>query len=260
MTSPAIRTSWQRHEVKYFVDETIALRLRRYCLENMRLDRHGEPFANRQYPIHSIYLDSPDLQLAKNVEAGEPDRFKLRVRTYRDRNQPEGQLPAFFEIKRKTMGIIYKQRALVDRRNATDLLRSGLSSYSPAIQPGDDQNEKLARFQWLRYQLRATPKVAVFYTREAYESTSESKGVRLSFDRNLCFHLTGAGSNHSADAWWPVPVRGVIFEVKFTDTYPVWLKNLLASNNLVRRGVCKYTLCLQAARGMNLNMSETRIA
>jgi hypothetical protein len=259
MTNPSIRTSWQRHEVKYFIDEALALRIRRYCVQNLRLDRHCQPFADRQYPIHSVYLDSPDFQLARNVEAGEPDRFKLRVRTYRATNQNDEGLPAFFEIKRKVMGIVYKQRALVDRGDAARLMQNGAATHSPGTVTAVEANDKLARFQWLRYQLRATPKVSVFYTREAYEQDA-GKGVRLSFDRRLSFQP--ADSNHTlgSGAWWPVPIRGVIFEVKFTDTYPVWLKNLLASSDLVRRGVCKYTLCLQAARGMSLDMKETRIA
>lgn len=260
MANQSIRTSWQRHEVKYFIDEALALRIRRYCLQNLKLDRHCEPFADRQYPIHSIYLDSPDFQLARNVEAGDPDRFKLRVRTYRSKSAPCGELPSFFEIKRKALGVIYKQRAMVERGAADRLIMGGLSSYNPSVAPEVEDNEKLARFQWLRYQLRASPKVAIYYTREAYESEGSSKGVRLSFDRNVSFHITDSGTVQNGRAWWPVPVRGVIFEVKFTDTYPIWLKNLLASNDLVRRGVCKYMLCLQAARCMNLNMTETRIA
>ncbi|GMU33200.1 MAG: polyphosphate polymerase domain-containing protein [Planctomycetia bacterium] len=259
MTNPSIRTSWQRHEVKYFIDEALALRIRRYCVQNLRLDRNCQPFADRQYPIHSVYLDSPDLQLARNVEAGEPDRFKLRVRTYRHALQADQGLPAFFEIKRKVMGIIYKQRSIVDRADAVRLLRNGANSHCPGTVTETEANDKLAKFQWLRYQLRATPKVAVFYTREAYEQDA-GKGVRLSFDRRLSFQPVDSNQVSDPGAWWPVPIRGVIFEVKFTDTYPVWLKNLLASSDLVRRGVCKYTLCLQAARGVSLDMKETRIA
>ncbi|MFZ9038852.1 MAG: VTC domain-containing protein, partial [Gammaproteobacteria bacterium] len=40
-------------------------------------------------------------------------RAKLRIRTYRHASMPAGDRPAFFEIKRKVHGVIFKTRAKV---------------------------------------------------------------------------------------------------------------------------------------------------
>jgi hypothetical protein len=50
----------------------------------------------------------------------------------------------------------------------------------------------------------------------------------------------------------------VILEIKFTNTFPFWIRDIIHRSELARRGVCKFLMCSQAARGMDLNMSADR--
>ena len=57
------------------------------------------------YPIVSLYLDSPDLQLCRESLTGVKNRFKLRIRSYTD----EPEYPRFLEIKRRINQVIYEE-------------------------------------------------------------------------------------------------------------------------------------------------------
>ncbi|MCH7719863.1 MAG: methyltransferase [Planctomycetes bacterium] len=40
---------------------------------------------------------------------------------------------------------------------------------------------------------------------------------------------------------------GVVLELKFTNSYPFWVANMLGRVEVIRRGVCKYVICARAA-------------
>ena len=70
------------------------------------------------YPIVSLYIDSPELQLCRESLTGQKNRFKLRVRSYTD----EPEYPQFFEIKRRINQVIMKSRARVTDADVPNLL------------------------------------------------------------------------------------------------------------------------------------------
>ncbi len=85
----------QRYEHKYIIRENVALALRDFVSSYLELDSFGATQPNKSYPVHSLYLDSPDLRLYQTTINGDKNRYKLRIRFYEDRPKA----PVFFEIK-----------------------------------------------------------------------------------------------------------------------------------------------------------------
>jgi hypothetical protein len=171
--------------------------------------------------------------------------------------RPDG-LPAYFEIKRKIMGIIHKKRVQVPREDTDRLLWKDGWAWADSSGSASVYASDLESFLRLRCQMNATPVVGVHYMREAYESPSD--GVRISFDRGLHYSVFDVRDGQPREMWWQVPLRGVIFEIKFKNTYPSWIREVIGNGDLTRDGVCKFLLCMQASRGMNPNRHSTRMS
>ncbi len=241
----ARQSRWQRHEVKYLIDEEQARLVRRYCQRYLPIDPYAENRQDWQYPILSVYFDSPGRALLFQALHRLSFRFKLRVRTYRMFCDNGGSTSAFLEIKRKVQGIVQKTRALIGRDAA-----SGLVEYGVMALPGQDgrQSSNVAEFLTTCRQIAARPVVGVFYEREAYEGHTDER-VRITLDRNMHSGWLGTSGGKYHEVWRPVHTAGVILEVKFTNTYPFWLSDMLHRLELLRCGVCKYITCTQALHG-----------
>ena len=116
MAAPSLQK--QRFELKYIMDEAQALAIRDFVRCYLDLDPHGEGQPDLSYPVHSLYLDSPSMQLYHSTINGNKNRFKLRVRFY-DENQDS---PVFLEIKRRMNNIISKKRVGVKREGLFQIL------------------------------------------------------------------------------------------------------------------------------------------
>jgi hypothetical protein len=239
-------TTWQRCEAKYLISERQAAAVRRYCLDHIPPDPYTVHRLRNTYPILSVYFDSPSRQLLRDAVHRQPYRYKLRVRSYCDHEEWMPGKPAFVEIKRKVYGVVHKTRTKVTPTVTTSLLNDG-----QALVNGDGLRElccdmTVNEFLQLGCRIAAKPIIGVFYQREAYEGHSIER-VRITLDRSLHCGLLIKTSRGLQGLWWPVPAVGVILEVKFTNTYPFWVSNMLHRGELLRRGVCKYTICSRAA-------------
>lgn len=252
-----MRTTWQRYEVKFIVDEGTAERISRYCRANLRFDPYCESTPDHHYPIHSVYFDSPDFVLARSVVERRSDRYKLRVRTYREFDLPSDGRPTFFEVKRKLNGVVHKTRAKLSGGSADQVFWQNFLPVTAQSSEDSGSLEKLSKFIFLRQQLQAQPAISVHYEREAYESDFGQR-VRVSLDRHLRYGVLDTSRGSLREVWWPLRLQGVILEIKFTDTYPEWVQSLLDRSDLVRRGVCKYLMCSQAANGLFQPLEESR--
>lgn len=234
-----------RFELKYILDEVTARAVRDYARSYLVADEHADPAKGWSYPIHSVYLDSPDYTLCRATIQGLKNRFKLRVRYYDD----NPALPVFFEIKRRINDVILKRRAMVRREAMAMLLAGHWPSTSDLVKPNDAKAfDSLQQFCELRHRLNASGKVIVSYVREAWV-TAENNSVRLTFDRNLAGlpwrgQLTCKGLTEGVRP----EVAGVILELKFTDRFPDWMRTMVQGLNLQRRSMAKYVHCVEALR------------
>ena len=104
----------------------------------------------------------------------------------------------------------------------------------------------LAHFCGLCRSIEAEGVLYVSYMREAHVSPGSDQ-VRLTFDRDL------SGSHFDPYSGLALPsertgpiLDGVILELKFSDRFPSWMRDLVGTFDLERRSVAKYCLCVEA--------------
>jgi hypothetical protein len=228
-------TMLSRVECKYLITEEVRSGIREYIKPFVKQDRFAHGHADGRYPISSLYLDCPRLSLYRSTADGLKNRFKLRVRTYSD--SPADK--AFFEVKKRMNGIVYKFRESVERAKAIDLVEGNSHEAAP--------KSDLAEFLSLREIHGAEPLMRVKYKREAYVSKSDDP-VRLTFDDDLEGALTlDSNLTHLEGDWLRVPMTHSILELKFTNLYPSWVAGMVQEFQLQRTSVPKYVLCVEEA-------------
>lgn len=236
----AIQT--RRSELKFEIEEPLATSIRGYLGSRLRPDPNSTPSG---YPVCSVYLDSPDGMLYRQTNDGIRNRYKLRVRVYD--NHPDH--PAFLEIKRRDGSAVKKQRCKVNRRVATELLagrqipiaQAGLGQHAVASQKERKAYQDFCR---LRDSIGAVGTTYVLYRREAYVSPQQCDW-RATFDRNL------VASKYELESELVIPQKvvaaakpdEVVFELKFTNRFPNWMRELVRTFNLVSGPFPKYVTC-----------------
>ena len=238
---------FQRFEAKYIIRTVEAMAIREHIQPYMKPDGHGQ-----EYPVTSVYLDSPDLNMYWSSATGEEHRQKLRVRTYANGN---GEV-CYFEIKRRINQIIKKQRAAVYSQYA-DALLSGEGVRPEMLVHADRDLGNLYRFLDIRDALQATPRAVVRYMREAYVSRADMP-FRITFDSRL----TCLPSNRfdprgwAASRYWiEAPGSPMVLEVKFTNAFPAWVEDMIRGLNLLRDSFAKYVVCVDAMRTEGIDVA-----
>ena len=226
----------QRFEMKYIIKEDVARAVRDFVSSYLEIDEYGATQPNFSYPVHSLYLDSNQLTLYQSTINGDKNRYKLRLRFYDNRTEA----PVYFEIKRRMDNTISKQRGAV-RRDAVDWLIAGhLPEPAHLVSRDPRQLVALQRFCQLMHDIHAKPKAHVAYFREAWISRNDNS-IRVTLDREIkcqpdpTTRLTTRMDN-------PVIVFGneVVLELKFTNRFPDWFKQLVGVFGLMQCGAAKY--------------------
>ncbi|MDB6110180.1 MAG: hypothetical protein JWR69_1930 [Pedosphaera sp.] len=230
------RLQLQRFELKYLVDEAITPWVRDFVSSYLDLDDFGVGRPNLSYPVHSLYLDSDDLQTFQYSINGAKNRFKLRLRYYDD----SPKTPVFFEVKARVDNCILKQRCGV-RREAVPLLLAGQLPQDEQLLSKEPRHlATLQRFNYLLHKLNARPKAHNTYLREAWVSRHDNS-VRVTMDRNIviepCFVARAATAMSRPTRVFP---ESVVLELKFTTRFPNWFEELVRRFNLMQFAAAKY--------------------
>ena len=234
------RMQRNRFEYKYLIDERCAHDVRSFARAHLVRDEYAKCEMKWAYPTNSIYLDGPGYPLYNATIQGHRNRFKLRVRYYTENTSD----PVFFEVKRRVNDIILKDRALVKRDRALRILAGEPARMGDLVDPADlDAWASLRRFCEMQASVAAVPRVYVSYQREAWVKP-EDDNVRLTFDRYLC------GGKWDWDPTFKVkkdvhvpPLMAAapcVLELKFTDRFPYWFREMVGALNLERRSNAKY--------------------
>jgi hypothetical protein len=230
------RMQTSRFELKYILSEHKAVQIRHYVSSFLELDENGVDKPNMSYPVHSLYVDSDEMTTYWDTINGNKNRFKLRIRYYSD----DEEAPVFLEIKRRMNNCIQKQRVGISRDAVRMILRGQLPS--PAMVLGRDAKQLLALQNFCRtvQEMRAGPKMHIAYLREAYLPPLDN-AARLTMDRQVRSEpgLAGRLSTHMTK---PILVWGsaVVLELKFTNRFPNWFKDLVQTFDLQQCGAAKY--------------------
>lgn len=231
----ADRLQAQRFELKYLVSEQTAQAVRQYVRCYLKPDEYAATLPQNSYPVHSLYLDSPDLATYQAVRTGEKNRFKLRIRYYSDTDKT-----VYFEIKRRTNEVVSKLRAKVRREAVLPLLNGEPPRLAHLARPDGRHLAALQEFCRLMHQLNATPRSHVVYQREAWMSPVNNS-MRVTFDRAVrCEPEFGfALLTRLGEAVAPFDEK-VVLELKFVDRLPGWCVEMIRAFGLVRGGAPKY--------------------
>lgn len=231
------RLQQQRFELKYQIDDAITGALRDFVSSYLELDEYGVGKPNLSYPVHSLYLDSDDLKTHLASVNGTKNRFKLRLRYYDD----NPNTPVFFEVKARVDNCILKQRCGV-RREAVPLLLAGQLPEPDQLLSREPRHlTALHRFNLLLHQLDARPKAHNFYQREAWVSPHDNS-IRVTFDRQIRIEPFFQ-AKAVVEMYQPVRVyrEFTVLELKFTNRFPDWFKEMVRIFNLMQFSSAKYS-------------------
>ncbi|MGC4007085.1 MAG: polyphosphate polymerase domain-containing protein [Pirellulales bacterium] len=229
-----------RYEYKYLIDEDQAPEIRRVLSDYLVPDEYADPARQNSYDIHSLYLDNAAHELCRATLDGARNRYKLRIRFYDE----SPTTPVFCEIKRRVNDAVAKERVAV-RRDAVPRL---LLTHAPdrAMLWHDDTRsyETLRRFCEFCDAVGADRGMLVSYRREAYVSPAD-ESVRVTLDREVAGGRFDPALRveHFQDPLQP-RIPGTILEMKFTDRFPNWMRELVLQLNLQRRQMAKYVSCV----------------
>lgn len=214
-----------RSELKYLISEDVAERVREGAAQFMDRDPHTSPAGT--YPVHTIYLDSPDLVIYRKSLNREADRFKLRIRFYDD----DASSPVFLEIKRATVERGIKKRLAV-RREAANALFSDCAMNSAGGRPFDDFWQAVTRFE-------ARPIVHIAYAREAFVGRDDPS-TRLTLDRQVRFEPVPKTLSTKTQSPIPIWNGKIILEVKFPEAMPEYIFELIQALGIETTKASKY--------------------
>ena len=226
----------QRFELKYLIPEELTPRIRGFVQSYLELDEFASGPPDYSYYVFSIYLDSDDLKTYHWTLNGNDDRFKLRVRYYDNKSDN----PVFFETKRRLNDCILKERCGV-RRSAAHLVLDGhMPDESALITRSPRHVNNLQRFCRFVAMLRAKPKAHVAYVREAWVSPNDNS-MRITMDRYVSTEpMSQLRFRGDLDKPFRVFGREVVLEIKFTERFPLWCRQMVEALNLAQTGAAKY--------------------
>lgn len=240
-----------RFELKYVISENCAQGIRDYLRSYLVADEFNPP-GGGGYQVNSVYLDSPSYELCNSTVEGHKNRFKLRIRFYDD--APTS--PVFFEIKRRANDAILKERARVQRTSCARLLSGHWPNHSDLVKYAPKSFDSLRRFCDLRNQIQARGTAIVTYDREAYV-TPDSDSIRVTFDRHLrTVPFVGEFRTKDRSDWTYPKIAGTVLELKFTERFPVWMRNLVRVFNLQRGSMPKYVECVTSLNAFPRKLAQ----
>lgn len=244
------RLIFNRHELKYLVDWKTYNRLIRQIAPFTNPDSFsGE---NNGYSILSLYYDNANYDCYYSKIDGEKIRQKLRMRWYL--SDDENNKTVYLELKKKNNNQVLKRRLKMD----TDIVDKFLEGIIHPDEICKDEKELSIAKEILYYYkiMRLKPQIYVHYLREAHYGRFEN-GLRITFDKKVSGNSWSArGFALEKCKYIFNPFYYMVMEIKFFNSMPRWLINILNNNNLSERRLSKYCMCIEAVKLLKLNLKE----
>ena len=228
-----------RYEFKYRLSPAQAEKIEHWADLTMTADSHGD---RGRYCVNSLYFDTPNWSDARASHEGIEKRSKFRVRTY-GRNDPSS--PFFFERKIKNGSAVSKRRVKCPLGCSSNLAQHlGSDQELPWMTLTEQAPESdLAQLNEMRSLIelrRMTPSLWIRYDRQAWLSPF-GDGSRLTLDRDVEAAEPLLASNLEGDGWrFADSDPRTILELKFNDTYPRWMHDMVQTLQLDRLSCSKY--------------------
>ena len=238
-----------KFEYKYLVPLELLPELRTLTSPFMESDSHMDMDRPVGYTVRSIYFDTINFDDYHEKYSGIKIRKKIRIRGY---NKEDPENIVFLEVKRKNEKKIYKNRAPVKFKNLKDILITGnIDKYVQQMKGFKSAKEDSRQFLYNYYKNNLRPVVTVIYDREAFFGALDNS-FRITFDKNLRSFIHPDLSNLYCENHIKYSnVNNFVFEVKFFDIFPSWLKSIIGKLRLDLRAFSKYTTCVDEHNATN---------
>lgn len=231
----------QRIEMKFQVDAQRSAEVQAWAREHLGVDENCNSASGDSYDIHTLYLDTPHLDLFHRT--GVVGAAKHRIRRY------GCEQTLWVETKRK--------KKLVVRKNRTAVFESDLRSH--LINPPADRIASGDRWcgDWFIDRIarrRLQPAIQISYRRFARTSMIDNQNLRLTIDSDIT-----AGP---VDGWCvtkgpKASFRSIgefeILELKFHNQMPHLFKELLRTFAIPATGFSKYRTGMRMVGGLVSN-------
>jgi len=228
---------FRRREKKYLITSEQGAALQKLVSRYTVIDQHGE------YLIRDLYYDTANWDIIGKSIQRPSYKEKLRLRLY---GQYNNESQGFLEMKRKYESIVYK------RRIAFPLSELKNRCVREIVSEVDSQISRE-----ISYFLKVNPvseKIYIAYKRTAYTGV-EDEGLRITFDRDLVFHLCSLNGNYLSE-YNDCQIGGrqiedcqiieqnqILMEIKTSGAIPLWLTGALSENNIFPISFSKFGVC-----------------
>lgn len=222
-----------RHELKYIISEgehkLLATRLKACLKQDYYASLNGG-----EYFIRSLYFDDPFDSAVADKADGVSSRDKFRIRIY---NLSDSTIK--LERKHKEGQYIKKDSVSLTREECDAIIRGNLGCLLAKPEPFAKQVYGIFKSNYIR------PKVIVDYVREPYVFPGED--VRITFDKNVRTALRSTDLFNPNLVTYPVwDLRNcMILEVKFNESLPLYVQELLTVGSAEHTAASKYVYCRQ---------------
>ena len=214
----------KRREFKYVLDEKQTKYFEEALAKHMQVDNYGLT------TICSLYYDTPDYYLIRLSIEKPAFKEKLRIRSYNLAKDEDSMV--FLEIKRKADKIVYKRRAVIPLKVATDFMDGKDEVFA------DPQTYKEIKY-FRDYYKNLKPACLILYDRVAYFDPSSD--LRITVDHKPRYRLDKLDLTSSTEGKLILPTSGhSVVEVKTEMALPLWLLDIFNKGNIVRGSFSKY--------------------
>jgi SPX domain protein involved in polyphosphate accumulation len=231
-----------KYEFKYIVPVSLMDELREAMKPYVELDPYAAAMEHHEYTVRSIYFDTAHFDYYYEKIDGYKIRKKIRIRGY---NQKIGDATVFMEIKRKLKEPIEKDR---EKLTFEVMKRLMAGEGSKAYGDVDDDHgvNGAGKFLFHVYRNNLKPVVLVIYEREAFFDRFKPD-VRMTIDKNLrSIAYPSIDDLYTEEKVIPANKGNFIFEVKFSDHFPGWLRPITGRLGLIRQSASKYVFCIDS--------------
>lgn len=210
---------FNRFEFKYQITKAQSEMLIDYFNQNLNLDKYCKKYGS--YRIFNRYIDTINHNLIRKSISKPAYKQKLRIRTYNETINEDELI--FFEIKKKYEGIVNKRRCQMTYAEAKELMRN-----KQLAQVHDYTNKQiLAELTHIIKKEDYKEMATIIYDRIAF--FDDTKNLRISFDFNV------HSNTHKL-----LDDDIVLMEIKTAGGMPLWLVDMLNSNNIRKKSFSKY--------------------
>ncbi|WP_437221837.1 polyphosphate polymerase domain-containing protein [Planctomicrobium sp. SH661] len=219
-------------EVKFLIDEAVALKVEAWAARQMEPDPHGHPAQSGSYQVTSLYTDTVGLDVYHRTPKYRRRKYRLR----RYGNEPT------IHLERK----VRRGERVAKRR--TSVPESDLHFLAQTLAITDWQGH------WFHHSLlrkSLVPTGLLIYQRTAFVGSCPEGPLRLTLDRQIRGLLTSSWNLETGEQALPLLPGEVVLELKFREAMPLAFKQLVAELQLNTTGLSKYRRCLDACGAMS---------